>query len=303
MADTEAIIRVMRSGYDRLFDLVGAGVESLAQSAAAWTVKIHAERGANGSGIVWAPDGQIVTNAHVAFRSPLSVELADGRLLEGIVTRRDPRCDLAEVRIDAGDLATVSFRDSDTVRVGELVVAAGNPFAFSNALTLGVVHAKPSSSQGGGMGMIQADLRLAPGFSGGPMLDASGRLIGINTMVAGGLGLAVSSNAVRKFLAVTVPPSLGVELQIVRLVTPGDGFVRPALIVTEVMRNNPAHNAGVMVGDIILAANGNVIRDHVSLTDVLAAAPGQVDLVLLRSGREQSISVKIDGLKEQSRAA
>ena len=130
----------------------------------------------------------IVTNAHVAGRVEAEIVLSDGRSFAGRVERRDARRDLALIRIDARGLPAATVRDPAEVRVGEVLVAVGHPLGIPNALTMGIAHAAVGD---GPRRFVQADLRLAPGNSGGPLADVHGRVVGINSMVAGGLALAV----------------------------------------------------------------------------------------------------------------
>ncbi len=154
--------------------------------------------GAIGSGIIWGADGLIVTAAHVLLRGGRAsgapgVRLEDGRLLRAAVLACDRRADLAVVRVDSHDLAAASIGDSDRLRAGELVLAVGHPFGLVGAVATGVVHAASGPEGRSESPWIRADLRLAPGHSGGPMADARGRVVGVNTMIAGGLALAVPS--------------------------------------------------------------------------------------------------------------
>jgi serine protease Do len=152
-----------------------------------------------GSGVIWAPDGLIVTNAHVAQDRRVGVVLLDGGSFEARLLAWDPERDLAALAIDAHGLPAADVGDSATLRVGELVVAVGNPLGLAGAVTAGVIHAiGPRRSEGASF--IQADLRLAPGNSGGPLANAHGRVIGINARVAGGLALAVPSSLVARLL-------------------------------------------------------------------------------------------------------
>ncbi len=151
-----------------------------------------------GSGIVWRPDGLILTNAHVA-RGDVSVVLPDGRALAARLVARDSERDLAALVVDATDLPAAEIGDSSALRVGELAFALGNPHGLAGALSAGLVHAA-------GRRFIQADLRLAPGNSGGPLADAPGRVVGINTMIVGGLAMAVPSREARRFLQERLGP-------------------------------------------------------------------------------------------------
>jgi serine protease Do len=181
---------VIRSNLER--ELAGL-VARLQRS----TVQIRAGGARVGSGVVWGTGGLIVTNAHVA-RPPVRICVSDSRVVSSRVLASDPERDLAAIAIDADDLPAVVVGDSDSLRVGDLVVAVGHPLGLP-AMATGVIHA--ISLSGSRRGFIRADLRLAPGNSGGPLVDARGRVIGINTMIDGGLGCAVPSRDVERFLA------------------------------------------------------------------------------------------------------
>jgi serine protease Do len=151
-----------------------------------------------GAGVVWHRDGLILTNAHVA-RGRVSVVLSDRRVLSARLVARDVERDLAALVVDATGLPAAEIGDSSALRVGELVVAVGNPLGLVRALSAGLVHAVGQRS-------IQADLRLAPGNSGGPLADARGRVVGLNAMIVGGLAVAVPSNEARRFVREQLRP-------------------------------------------------------------------------------------------------
>ena len=153
----------------------------------------------SGAGILWAPE-LIVTNAHVARAASLLVRLADDRQLPATRVAADRRADLALLRVPRTRVVLASLADSDSVRVGSLVVALGHPLGLRSLLTAGVVHALGPLGPGGRR-WIQADLRLAPGNSGGPLADTGGHVVGLNTMIAGGLALAIPINDVRAFVS------------------------------------------------------------------------------------------------------
>ena len=163
------------------------------------TVQVHGSSGGTGSGVIWISNGLIVTNAHVA-RDTAAVVLPGGRAIEARGLAWDPEYDLAALALDAEGLSAADVGDSDRLRVGDLVVAVGSPFGLVGAVTAGVIHAI-GPRRTAGSSFIRADLRLAPGNSGGPLADARGRVIGINAMIVGGLALAVPSNVVARFLA------------------------------------------------------------------------------------------------------
>ncbi len=160
------------------------------------TVRILGADGC-GSGVIWRPDGVIVSNAHVARAQHLRVELDDGRVLPGNVIARDARRDLAAIRVAGSVFPAVTVRDARTLRVGEMVVAVGNPMGQTGAASVGIVHNALRDQS-----LIVADVRLRPGNSGGPLADVEGRVVGINTLVASGLGCAIPSNVVARFLRV-----------------------------------------------------------------------------------------------------
>jgi serine protease Do len=168
------------------------------------TVDVSAGDG-GGAGIVWAPD-LVVTNAHVARTHSPHVRLADGRHVVAQLVAADRRADLALLRLPRGPVALASLADSDSVRVGALVVALGHPLGLRGTLTAGVVHALGPLAPGG-RHWIHADLRLAPGNSGGPLADTGGHVVGLNTMVTGGLALAVPINDVRRFVSAALARS------------------------------------------------------------------------------------------------
>jgi serine protease Do len=229
------------------------GFGEIAEQLRRSTVLIHAGGRGAGSGIIWSSDGLLVTNAHVVRGSHPIIQLWDGREFEAVTQSRDPRRDLAQLRIDAANLPAASPADSSRVRPGELVIAIGNPLGFVGALATGVIHGVGPMRGLGSHSWIQADVRLAPGNSGGPLADARGRIVGINTMVAGRLALAIPSNAVRDFLfagpvdgwlGVTVHPAL-----IPRFGARGKTF---GLVILEVESGSPAALASLLPGDILL---------------------------------------------------
>jgi serine protease Do len=212
---------------------LGQAVERLRRS----TVQVRLgprERG-GGSGIVWSGDGLILTNAHVARSRSLEVELWDGTTIPASVAARDPRRDLASLRVETAGLTPAPVGDSGALRPGELVIAVGNPLGFAGALSTGTVHSVHN-------GWIRADVQLAPGNSGGPLANARGEVIGINTAIYGGLGLAVPSNTARDFLSHGARPSLGVTLRPSAL----------GLHVLEIEKDSAADRASLRPGDTLL---------------------------------------------------
>jgi serine protease Do len=248
-----------------------AGFGEIAEQLRRSTVLIHAEGRGSGSGVIWSSEGMIVTNAHVVRGSNVCVQLWDGREFDATVTARDPRRDLAALRIGATSLPAACPADSSQLRPGELAIAIGNPLGFVGALTTGVIHAVSPLRALGSQTWVQASVRLAPGNSGGPLADARGHVIGVNTMVAGRLALAIPSNAVRDFLAAG-PRSgwLGVTVHPVRLPRANGG--KFGLVLLEVEPGSPAAQASLMAGDILL---GTVEKSFQSVEDLARAMDGQ----------------------------
>jgi serine protease Do len=264
------------------------------------------ERG-NGSGVIWSADGVIVTNAHVARASQMRVQLWDGREFDAALVSRDTRRDLAELRISAANLPAAAAADSSQVRPGELAIAIGNPLGFVGALTTGVVHAVGPLRRLGSEPWVQADVRLAPGNSGGPLADARGRVIGINTMVAGRLALAVPSNEVSNFLAADpIDAWLGVIVAPVRVPRPGIRAKTFGLVLLEVEPDGPAANASLLPGDILLGTDENSFASLDDLSSALqGSGPRLVRLAFLRGDYERFrlVTVQLGGHRVPGSAA
>jgi serine protease Do len=267
------------------------------------TVHVRNGQQGGGAGVIWRPEGLIITNAHVARGTTAEVELFDGRTFEAQVTSRDPQRDLASLTIGAEGLPAAPIADSDTLRVGQVAVAVGNPLGLSGALTLGIIHAIAPAEGRGRQTWVQADIRLAPGNSGGPLVDASGAVIGINSMIAGGLGLAVPSNAVINFLMVQGErPRLGLTMQpvLVPVGTRRDAY--RGLLVLEVAPDSAADRAGVYVGDILIGVGGRHFSGPRDLDAALRSVDptGTMFLDLLRGGKLQSFPVVLSPDKQRS---
>jgi serine protease Do len=211
----------------------------------------------SGSGVIWKP-GVIITNAHVARRDRVKVESWDGRTVEALVEKRDARRDLAMLRADQ-IVPSAQAGDSNTLRPGQIVLAVGNPMGFVGALSTGVIHGRGPVRGLGSQTWVQADVRLAPGNSGGPLADAEGRVIGINTMIAGRLALAVPSNDVAAFLS-HGRVSLGVVLR---------EIPQRGLLILEVAANSPAARASLLPGDLLVGIDADRLHDEIDRREVL----------------------------------
>jgi serine protease Do len=268
------------------------GFGEVAEQLRRSTVLIEAGDRASGSGVIWGGDGLIVTNAHVARGSHARVQLWDGRELAAGITSRDPQLDLAALRISANDLPQISTADSSKLRPGELAIAIGNPLGFLGALTTGVIHAVGPLGGIGSRTWVQANVRLAPGNSGGPLADACGRVIGINTMVAGRLALAIPSNAVQQFLFAGPRAAwLGVTLDPVRV--PRANAHTFGLLILEVEPGSPAARASLLPGDILLGAQEHLFYSTRDLARSLERS-GPLRLEFLRGDYERVRRVAVE---------
>lgn len=185
----------------------------VAERLRASTVAVHAgaptrrglQAAGSGAGVVWRADGLVVTNAHVARTDHAVVTFADGRRVAARLVARDPARDLALLAVELHGLTPAPLGAPARLRPGEVVVALGHPLGHANALAAGIVHAAGAVAppwlrtrgSGRSVQVIQADVRLLPGNSGGPLADAAGRVVGINAMVVGGLGVAISADEVQ----------------------------------------------------------------------------------------------------------
>jgi serine protease Do len=281
------------------------GLGALAERVRRFTVLVEPGERGNGSGVIWSADGTIVTNAHVARGSRARVSLWDGHEFSGEVASRDTRLDLAVLRIPATGLIAAVAADSSQIRPGEVAIAVGNPLGFLGALTMGVVQRVGPLRGVGGQNWVQADVRLAPGNSGGPLADSRGRVIGINTMVAGRLALAIPSNDVTQFLrAGSDVQWLGVAARPVRL--PRFARGRIGLLLLEVEAQSPAGMASLMAGDILLGTEAAAFGSVEDLATVLEGKePRVLRLQFLRGDyrKIRRVSVWLGGQGRSSVAA
>ena len=251
----------------------------------------------HGAGVIWRSDGIIVTNRHVLRRDRVDVILDDGRKLTGIVAARHPDRDLAIVKIAADDLPAARLGDSSTVRPGQLVVAVGHPPGLRSAATAGIVVAagQAATLEGPRTGdWLQTDVTLRPGNSGGPLVDAQGGVIGINTMVSGRLALSIPSATVERFVAGERPGDprawLGVNGLTVPLRQPEH---RAGFLLSEIAEGSPADRAGLIVGDVIVSLGNVVVTDAESVpAAILRMSPGEaVEVGVLRGGEPRQFTI------------
>lgn len=289
----------------RALELFAGDVERVIGELRRSTVQVAVDQGRGagaGAGVVWRADGLVVTNAHVATRDEARVRLADGRELAGRVVSRDARRDLAAISVPATGLPAATPGDARALGPGELVVAVGHPMSVADAAAVGVLHA-PLTLRPGTRAWVAADIRLAPGNSGGPLADAEGRVLGLNTMIANGLALAVPTQAVERFLRRDRRAPLGVTVRPVAVV---DRTVpRLGLLVTALEPGGAAEAAGLLIGDVLVGAAGEPFVEPAGLHDALAETePGdELRLELVRGGRVRERTVVVGDRPSEPRAA
>ncbi|MGF1461579.1 MAG: Do family serine endopeptidase [Maricaulaceae bacterium] len=272
-----------------------------------------------GSGFVIDAEGVIVTNNHVIEEADsILVNFADGTTLDAEILGRDPATDIAVLRVEANEaLPSVAFGDSDTARVGDWVLAIGNPFGLGGSLTVGVISARNRDiKQGQYDDFIQTDASINQGNSGGPLFNLSGEVIGVNTAIfspsGGSVGISFSapSNLARTVVdqilefGETRRGWLGVSIQsVTQELAETYGLERPrGALITDVDAGGPADEAGLEKGDLVVSFNGRAIEDNRTLSRAVAEADvGETaEVVFLREGDERRLDVEVARLEEES---
>lgn len=270
-----------------------------------------------GTGVVLSANGYLVTNYHVIRQAlAINVTLTDERELRATLVGEDPVSDLAVLRVDAEDLTPAQFGDSDGVRVGDSVVAIGDPLGVElrGTMTDGIVSAISRDVQVDGrvMNLIQTNAALNSGNSGGPLINRFGQVIGINTMKIGtladssgveGLGFAIPSATVKEIVNqllsqgyVSGRPWLGIEVESFSTFYQRFYRVPKGVYVTDVQAGSPAEAADLRIGDIILAADGSAVTDMDALnTQLYTHAPGDsMTFSVYRNGRQGEVTVTLE---------
>jgi serine protease DegQ len=267
--------------------------------------------------------GYILTNSHVVEAADdIEVALADTRRVKARVVGTDPESDLAVLKIDLPKLPAIAFAQADGVRVGDVVLAIGNPFGVGQTVTLGIVSALGRSHLGINTfeNFIQTDAAINPGNSGGALVDSSGHLIGINTAIYSrtpggaslGIGFAIPAGTAKTVMEQIIQTGsvqrgwIGVGVQeMTREIA--ESFKLPATtrgaLITEVFRGTPADRGGMKVGDVLVAVDGKTVTDSSTMLNLIAAlTPGsKATLRVMRANREVDLNVTVGQRPKQPR--
>ena len=270
-----------------------------------------------GSGVIVSSNGYILTNNHVIDQADeIRVVFGDKREFQGTLIGTDPKTDLAIIKIDATDLPSLPWGDSDQLQVGEMVLAVGNPFGLNQTVTMGIISAVGRANVGivDYEDFIQTDAAINPGNSGGALVNLSGQLIGINTAIFSrsggymGIGFAIPSRMAKAVMTSLIEHGevirgwLGVSIQDLNptLAKQFDAPDTKGVLVGDIIENSPAEEATIQRGDIIRQYRGGTVNDAVHLRSLVAeTSPGtSVPLIILRDGESQTVVVKIGTLPQ-----
>ena len=282
----------------------------------------HSQPQSLGSGVIIdAEQGLLITNHHVIDKADeISVTLSDGRTLAAELVGSDPEADIAVIRIPAEKLTAMPLADSDQLRVGDFVVAIGNPFGLGQTVTSGIVSALGRSGLGieGYEDFIQTDASINPGNSGGALVDLSGHLVGMNTAILApgggnvGIGFAIPVNMAKKIIAQLVEYGevrrgrLGIAVQ---ALTPelAQAFdisnSHNGVLITQIDSGSAAQKAGLNVGDVIIEVDGRAVDDVADLRNILGLirVNEQVRLKVLHNGNSRTLTAVVDEVKHVQR--
>jgi S1-C subfamily serine protease len=305
-------------GLDAYSNVVTAAVERASPAVVGIEVRSGGRRSGSGSGFIATPDGFIFTNSHVVHQaSEIEVALLDGRRYRALLIGDDPDSDLAVIRISGDELIAIAFANSAAIRAGQLAIALGNPFGLQTTVTAGIVSAlgRTLRSQSGRLmdNIIQTDAALNPGNSGGPLVDAAGRVIGVNTAVVAagqGISFAIAANTAKHVASLLIRDGkisrafigvAGSDVDIPRFLQRlHDLAQRRGILVQSVEPSSPASRAGIEPGDVLIALGSEPVEGIDGLHRVLAGrnrieAPTSVTL-LRRNERVQRTIIPSEAL-------
>ena len=265
-----------------------------------------------GSAVIMSPEGYLLTNNHVTMGADqIVVALKDGRETLARVIGSDPETDLAVLKIDLKNLPAITIGRSDTLRIGDIALAIGNPFGVGQTTTMGIISATGRNQLGlnNYEDFIQTDAAINPGNSGGALVDANGNLTGINTAIfsksggSQGIGFAIPINLAMEVMKSIIEQGqvirgwLGIEVQ---PLTPdlAESFGlsgRPGIVVAGIFRDGPAQKAGLQLGDVILSIDGAVANDgRRSMNQVARIKPSdKISIQVMRNGKELNLTAEV----------
>lgn len=273
-----------------------------------------------GSGVIVSSNGYILTNQHVVEAADeIQVALADGRTLPARVVGADPETDLAVLKIDADKLPAITFAQAESIRVGDWVLAVGNPFGVGQTVTAGIVSALGRTHLGINTfeNFIQTDAAINPGNSGGALVDAAGNLVGVNSAIysrtggSQGIGFAIPVSIARQVMEQIIKTGsvtrgwVGVEVQDLTPELAESFHLKNAegALIAGVLKGGPADAGGVRPGDILLAVDGKTVIDSASLLNLIAELKPGVNTQLRVSRKQQLLDLKIQvGRRPMQRA-
>ncbi len=298
-------------GLDPAEEFAGAGASAAAmiKDLLPGVVQVQGGGRRGGAGFFWSSDGSVMTNHHVVAGSrKIRTVLTDGRSFDAEVVESSKRLDLAMLKLrdtPAEDLFTPPVGDSEALRVGEMVFAVGHPWGRRGAVTAGIVSGIGTVGRPFGRARyVLSDAYLAPGNSGGPLVNARGEVVGVNAMILGNLALAIPSNTAGAWASggsgSRRSPRLGVRVRRVELPTSSRKAAgqRAGLVIFTVSPDSPARRAGLLAGDVLLGVAGEPVEEATSLIGALArtvegTAQGPVRLRLMRGGEIREVGVDL----------
>ena len=273
-----------------------------------------------GSGVIVSPKGYILTNHHVVEAADeIEVALIDGKKLKAKAVGSDPETDIAVLQVEGGPVPAITFGDADALRVGDVVLAIGNPFGVGQTVTMGIVSALGRSQLGINTfeNFIQTDAAINPGNSGGALIDSAGNLVGINTAIYSrsggslGIGFAIPASSAKNVMEQIIQTGgvtrgwIGVEA---REITPEMGEslrlgTLNGVLIEGVLRGGPAERAGLKPGDVLVAIEGKPVKDPNAMLNLVAAlVPGKpASIRLRRDNKDVDIQVAVGKRPTQQR--
>lgn len=302
----------MLPALDPYSDVVAQAFDFVSPAVVSISVRSGRGPAGVGSGVLYTPDGYLLTNSHVASgATELRAALTDGREVPATLVGDDPETDIAVLRLAGSGFPYATFGSSSSLRVGQLVIAIGNPFGYQATVTAGIVSALGRSlrTRSGRLveSVIQTDAPLNPGNSGGPLVDGSGQIVGINTAIAGGaqgicfaIGIDIAADVaatlmregrVRRSRLRFAGQTITLDRRILR------GLERTApsaILVLEVLADGPAQHAGLEKGDVLLEFDGDAIEslDHLHRLLTVDLAQRDVPVRVLRKGKVLALAVR-----------